>query len=77
MLLQGSTAVSSLDHVLDPADPRKRLCACDPDTNGRLDGGQTTTSTVVFPEVPVSGTVTLQVGDRGARSFRLRDVPLR
>ena len=77
VLLQGSTAVFSLDHVLDPADPAERLCACDPDTNGRLDGGQTTTSTVVFPEVAVAQTVTLQVGDGGPRSFCLSEVPVR
>jgi len=35
LLLQGSTAVYSLDHVLDPADPTSRLCTCDPNTNGR------------------------------------------
>jgi outer membrane protein OmpA-like peptidoglycan-associated protein len=77
VLLQGSTAVHPMDHVLDPADPSVRLCTCDPDTNGRLDAGQTTVSTVVFPEVPVGATVTLQKGDRGPRGFRLTDVPVR
>ena len=76
LLLQGSTAVYSLDHVLDPADPTSRLCTCDPNTNGRLDGGQTTTLTAVFPEVGVGEFVALQVGDGGSRSFRLVDVPV-
>lgn len=75
VLLRGSTAVYSLDHILDPADPTARLCACDPNTWAELSGDLTSTSTVVFPAVEVGSTVTLQVGS-GGNGFRLTDIPV-
>lgn len=74
VLLQGSTAVYSLDHVVDPADPGVRLCACDPNTWAELSGDLTSVSTVVFPAVEVGEEVTLEVGQ--GVGFRLTDIPV-
>ncbi|WP_129339136.1 OmpA family protein [Cellulomonas endophytica] len=80
-LLLGSTAVHPMDHRSEPVRegvPETWLPAADLETVGRLDGGQTRTYSLVYPEVGEPATVSVQVdGALGSQAFRLTDIPVR
>ncbi|RJK97956.1 OmpA family protein [Vallicoccus soli] len=78
-VLLGGSAVYPLDHLeaVGPTGARLWLPLTDLDTLARLDGGQTRTFSVLYPEVGEHGTVTVQVdAGLGSDALRLTDVPV-
>jgi OOP family OmpA-OmpF porin len=80
-LLVGSAAVYPMDHLSETSADGEYdlwLPAADINTLSRIDGGQTRTFSIVYPEIGDPDEVTVQVDEGlGSQPFRLTDIPVR